>query len=169
MAVTTRILTEYLRTAESYCESYDLPLAHLLQEQAYAQAETIMDCPFSTLERMDDHVKATETSEVVLQFCPEVYAILSRIAKILRRPLPELLHGLLDEAGWCLQAAVGDGLKTDDEIDRQDLESWADEAIAFERLAKRGKTPSTRGGDDGWDAFSIERPHVRAANNPLAA
>lgn len=53
---------------------------------------------FFVLETINDATKDEATSEATLQFCPEAHAILSRVAEILRRPLPELLHGLLCEA-----------------------------------------------------------------------
>jgi hypothetical protein len=167
IAVKTRIQTAHLRCVELVCGEYDLPIAHLLQEQAYSQAETIVDCPFATVERMDAHVEAKDTSEVVLEFCPEAHAILSRVAELLRRPLPELLHGLLDEAGWCLLSSVEEALNTPEGMHDRDIVEWADQAIAFERLAKRNKVPATRGCEDGWGSFAIERPS-RFAGRPNA-
>ncbi len=165
VSVKTRIRTADLRTVEFFCDAYDLPVAQLLQEQAYGQAETIVDCPFSVLERMDDNTGTKDTSEIVLEFCPEAHAILSRVAEILRRTLSELLQGLMGEAGFSLRYSLDEALKTPDGIHDQDLEGWANQAIAFERLAKRNRVHAKR---DGWDTFTIDPPEARQTKLALS-
>lgn len=166
VAVPVRIPAAHLKTFRFFCEAYELPLGHLLQEQAYAEADCILDMPFSMLEMLDETPPAPDGEEIALEFCPVAHEILSRLAILLRRPLPEFLQGLLHVSHASFRRSMDDALKEEDGINGPDMESWADEAIKFERLARRNKTPTSRG-NTGWIAFGIEKPSARKARAAL--
>lgn len=138
----------------------------LLQAEAYGQAGTIDDDPFGMLEFMEEVLGHHDLEEVTLEFCPEAHAILIRLAELLRWPLPEFLHGLLDLGGFVLDDHIKDALSQDG-IFGWDMECWAEAAMKFERLAKQNKTQGSDEPTDGWDSFNITRPEKRAARLKL--
>lgn len=157
-----------LQVFELYAENYDVPLNRLLQCEAFAQADSFLDDPLTSLEWMDELTESTETREVTLEFCPLAHALLSRVAELLRRPMPELLQGLLAEGGDMLKRNTEDALREPEGLFSEDMESWANEAIKFERLAARDKVPNNRGDTaGGWETFGLRQPEKRAASLAL--
>ena len=91
LPVTTRIPARQLRVFECYARHYNVPLIHLLSSEAYNQAATLEDQAFSSLEWLEKFHETTDLEEVCLGYCPDAFAVLSRAAELLRRPLAAFL------------------------------------------------------------------------------
>lgn len=162
LTVEVRIGAEHFWAFDHVCRHYQLPLEHLLQSEAYGQAETLTDDLFAMLQDFDDRHPLPGCHRVTLTFCPDAHALLSRIAGLLRRPLPELLSGLLSDSGDSLQFAITDAMKEPEGLDQEDFEGWVDRAIKFERCARRNVAPGPHFKGSGWATYNLTPPAVRA-------
>lgn len=153
--VTTRIPRKYLRAFEFYSEYYHVDPFEVMQADAYGQAVTFTDDVFWALEFMEDCHSLEDLQEITLEFSPVVHRLLSRVAELLRRPLDELLHGLLCAAGHVLEDYTNDALEKGG-MEGPEMSFWADKAIQFARDARRDKSPMNTRGEDCWDAFRLQ-------------
>lgn len=160
--VETQVSPEHHWAFNHLCRHYHLPLERILECEAYGQAETLTDDLFAMLEQFDDRGTPTAGHKVTLTFCADAHALLSRLAELLRRPLPELLAGLLADSGDCLQHAITDSTREPDGMDSEDIAGWADRAIQFERFARRNIAPGTHFKGSGWTTYNLTPPAVRA-------
>jgi len=153
--ITTALSRKYLRTYEFFAWHHALPVQQIMQSQLYGEVCTLTDDIFRSLEWWDSQMLNEDLEVVTLEFCPEVFALLKRIAVLLRRPLAELAQSLLSLSGDTLAKEIQDAL-LEDSMDGSALAWRADDAIKFERLARQNRTEGSRGTATAWEAFGIQ-------------
>jgi len=158
--VITRIPGRQLRAFEFYARHYNVPLVHLVSSEAYKQAACIDDFAFAALEWLERLRETSDLEEVRLEYCPDAYAILSRAAELLRRPLDELLGDCLMSATGVIEETIDDCTSGKMEWEHPDKISQANDAVQFARLASWNRSPGSESAKckDGWELFGLKRP-----------
>jgi hypothetical protein len=156
--VEARISAKHLKTATEFCNHYDLPIDRFLSEQVYGQAETINDGSLFTLERIHEEAGIMSPKDVTLYFCEDVHALLSRIAQIIRIPLPRFANHMIAASIDTLDDYMDECRRKPEDLDSRDMADWADRAIKFHRLQKQNQTRGWKSEADGWAAFGLTRP-----------
>lgn len=163
IGVTVRIPRKHLRAFEFYAGHYNVPVVHLLSSEAYGQAATLNDCTFFSLEWLERLRDTTDPVEVRLEYCPDTFAILSRAAELLRRPLDELLGDCLMSATGTIEETINDCTSGKMDWEHPDKISHANDAVQFARLALWNRSPGSETAKckDGWELFGLKRPEAR--------
>ncbi|MCP5534251.1 MAG: hypothetical protein H7A48_13865 [Akkermansiaceae bacterium] len=148
--VKTMIPASHLQPFEEYARNHSLDIHQILQSEAFSQAEAMADDPFGSLEGMERDASGDESREIRLAFCEEGHAFLSRVSMLLRRPLPELIAGLIGLGSDILLDATARMSP-----DCADMDGWARRAEEFEALAALNAMPTRRGRPDAWAVMNI--------------
>lgn len=161
----TQMPARYLRTFEFYAKYYEIPVNRLMESEVYNRATVIIDEPLRTLEFMDRNHCDENLTPISLTFSPQIACLLSRVSKLLRRPLAEFAQDLLTEGAITLGDHIEDAFKKGGMEHGWDLHSWTKESIEFALLAKADKSPIKKHGEgkyrsenDCWDTFMITPP-----------
>ncbi len=161
--VTVRIQRNHLEAVVQYADAYNVPVQQILAAEVIGQVGVVHEDPFSALEYLDKAKVQGPEVAVELRFSKDTHKLLSRISKALRRPLSEMLEGMLHDGLDCLDGYLQDAVAKGT-LFTPDMESWARRGIEFERGARRNFTTS---GDsripDAWDCFNLQKTTRRAS------
>ena len=168
-AIAITITRKHLNTFKFYARNFGISAEAIMQREIYSQALTITDDVFGSLEYFDSHRTTEDLETISLSFSNEAFALLSRIADLLRRPLAELCQDLLGPAAAVLADYIADALKGNGIHADKHLPEWAENAAYFELAATRGKVPLDQYGFDCWKVFNIQRPKRKSTKRPAIA
>lgn len=161
--VTVKVLRSHLEAAAQYADAYNVPVQQILAAEALGQVASILDDPIATLEYLDKAKVKGDTVAVELRFSKDTHKLLSRVAKALRRPLPELIEGSLYWGLDCLDGYLKEATAKGT-LFTPDMETWAKHAIELERCARRNFTPSGNSKiPSAWDLFNLQKSTRRAS------
>lgn len=148
--VKTMIPASFVQPFDEYARNRSIDLHQILQSEAFSQAEAMADDPFGSLEGMERDASGDESREIRLAFCEECHAFLLRVSMLLRRPLPELIAGLIGLGSDTLLDATARMSP-----DCADMDGWARRAEEFEALASLNAMPTRPGRPDAWAVMNI--------------
>jgi hypothetical protein len=156
--ITLHIPRPHWRTFTFYANHYGLRVESLLECECYSRAGIFMDSPFQLLESLEALPPCDDCERVELAFADEVHALFVRLAHLLRRPLPELLSGLLCDGADTLARYIAEALKGEGMDADSHLAAWMEETLRFEVDARRNIPPRRNDGLSCWDGFEIQKP-----------
>ena len=152
---------------QKYCDYFLIPLEVLLQGEVAELAQAMVHTPFTDLEAMEKAETPEIMGSVTLCFTSETYAVLDRIAHLLRRPLPELARGLLNIGAQLViynweEAENGDGIAK-----CSDLPSQSHAAVRFNIMERMGCPRAEVGNYSNTlhEHFNIDKPSLPVTPN----
>lgn len=171
--IETQIPSKHLRTFKFYANHYEIPVNRLMECEAYEQATTINDDPLCALEFIDRLHSEEDLCSITLEFSNQISELLHKISNLLRRPLPELLQGLITQGGLSLADHIEQAFKSGGIENDSYLGAWAVDSIKFASLAKSDSSPMRIIGEgkfkteiDCWSVFNITPPKRYAEKKP---
>lgn len=164
--VMVSIPRSYYNILYKYSQGYHVCGFRLMEYMAFAGLETLGRCMFGALEDFQEMTR-NDNVNVELTFCDQTYSLFERAAKLLRRPVSELI-------GYLVLMEVDDmTFHIGPEIPLEATNvHWAKDAINFAVLAKLGEFTDklNRAGDERpLDIFHYGGMRDPRVNEPIAS
>lgn len=151
-----------LEIFQFYCSYYDVEFDQLLPWQVYIQSTLLAEDAVYALPHMERNpTPTTDLVTVEVKFSDQIFAILSGLARCLRRSLEEIASDLLLMGASEIGDAIKEGIR-DEKMKQDELVRFALDAREFHWLSRRNLVPVSKDSIDSWADFHIERPDTSA-------
>lgn len=138
-----------------------------MQSECCNEAAVLDDDPLRMLERMDSQRPFRTPVEIQLEFPPNTYSFLVRVAELLRRPLEEMLGDFLVDSADTIAFEMSRSPQISEGTPDSDLAGWADMARAYHTRARQNLTPFAEGKKDAWGWNGITPPAAPMDAKPV--
>jgi hypothetical protein len=157
ISVVVGIPAKKLKPYEDFAKKFDILTSHVVEGEVYTELDGLGDQAFANLEWFDNNCgKQNKLKSITLEFSPNVYALIARVAHLLRRTIPELTACLATSASGLLAGRLEDA-----KSDISELEECVETvkfARQFHERALRNDPPIGPTKRNGWESLCLIDP-----------